>query len=636
MGKKTAAEKKAAKAARIAARKERELAKKVKKGLITEDEAAAASAEASNATAATKTAPGPMTAEELLAHVAITGNLTSLKHSRDIHIGTFSITLFGRDLIADTKLELNYGRRYGLIGQNGSGKSTLLQVLALRAVPIPSHINIWHLHEEAKPSDMTAMQCVMGVVLKEKKRLDDLEQSIMEEFGPEAKELQVIYELLDSLDIATLEPRAGELLFGLGFSQAMMHRATKDMSGGWRMRVALSQALLVQPHLLLLDEPTNHLDLGACIWLEDYLSRYPNILFVTSHSQDFLNTVTTNTVHLNCAGKLIQYTGNYDTFVKTRTEKRTNQFKQYKKEQDDIKRIRHFITTCGTYSNLVRQAQSKQKIIDKMVEKGLTEKPLEDPTYSFRFPDCPRLAPPVVSFKEVSFSYSGKVEDYLYEKLDFGVDQDSRVAVVGPNGVGKSTLLKLLIGELMPTEGSISRHSHLRFSYYNQHSEDQLELDLSPIEFMTKRFPKGVVKAGSKSRVQLDVTGWRQQLGQFGITGDRQTTKMHTMSDGLKTRVVFALLALLNPHILLLDEPTNHLDMECIDSLADAINAFDGGLVLVSHDFRLISQVARDIWVVDNKRITPWKSDIGKYKDHLRKQGEDDMRRAKRRMANKS
>jgi len=494
MGKKTAAEKKAAKAVRAAARAKRELAKQVKKGLITEDEAAAASA--SNATVATKTAPGPMTAEELLAHVAITGKMTSLKHSRDIQVGAFSITLFGRDLIADTKLELNYGRRYGLIGQNGSGKSTLLQVLALRAIEIPAHINIWHLHEEAKPSDMTAMECVMGVVLKEKERLDALEQEIMEESGPESKELQVIYELLDGLDIATLEPRAGELLFGLGFSQAMMHRATKDMSGGWRMRVALSQALLVQPHLLLLDEPTNHLDLGACIWLEDYLSRYPNILFVTSHSQDFLNTVTTNTVHLTCDNKLVQYSGNYDTFVKTRTEKRTNQFKKYKKEQDDIKRIRHFITTCGTYSNLVRQAQSKQKIIDKMVEKGLTKKPSEDPTYSFRFPDCPRLAPPVVSFKEVSFSYSGKVEDYLYEKLDFGVDQDSRVAVVGPNGVGKSTLLKLLIGELMPTEGSISRHSHLRFSYYNQHSEDQLELDLSPIDFMTKKIPEGRRQGG--------------------------------------------------------------------------------------------------------------------------------------------
>jgi len=636
MAKKTAAEKKAAKEARIAARKKRELAKKVKKGLITEEEAEEEQA-ATNATATGKQeGSGPMSADEMLAHVAITGKMTSLPHSRDIQIGQFSITLFGRDLISDTKLELNFGNRYGLIGQNGSGKSTLLQVLALRAVEIPAHINIWHLHEEAKPSENTAMQCVMNVVLDEKKRLEALEQSIIEDVGPEAKELQVIYDLLDGLDIATLEPRAGELLFGLGFTNQMMHRATKDMSGGWRMRVALSQALLVQPHLLLLDEPTNHLDLGACIWLEDYLSRYPNILFVTSHSQDFLNTVTTNTVHLNHEGKLVQYSGNYDTFVKVRTEKRTNQMKKYKKEQDDIKRIRHFITTCGTYSNLVRQAQSKQKIIDKMVERGLTKCPTDDATYSFRFPDCPRLAPPVVSFKEVSFSYSGRKEDYLYKKLDFGVDQDSRVAVVGPNGVGKSTLLKLLIGELMPTEGSISRHSHLRFSYYNQHSEDQLELNLSPIQFMVKRFPKGVVKAGCKTRVQLDMPGWRQQLGQFGVTGDRQTAPMRTMSDGLKTRVVFALLALLNPHILLLDEPTNHLDMECIDSLGEAINKFDGGLILVSHDFRLISQVAKEIWVCDELTITPWKSGIKKYKDHLRKQGEADMRRAKRRMANKS
>jgi len=402
------------------------------------------------------------------------------------------------------------------------------------------------------------------------------------------------------------------------------------------MRVALAQALLVQPHLLLLDEPTNHLDLGACIWLEDYLSRYPNILFVTSHSQDFLNTVTTNTVHLTQDGKLMQYTGNYDTFVKVRTEKRTNQMKQYKKEQDDIKRIRHFIATCGTYSNLVKQAQSKQKIIDKMVERGLTKCPTEDPHYAFRFPDCSRLAPPVVAFKEVSFSYSGKVEDYLYTGLDFGVDNDTRVALVGPNGVGKSTLLKLLIGELTPTEGNISRHSHVRFSYYNQHSEDQLELDLNPLQFMMKRFPKGIVKAGSKARVQLDVKGWRQQLGQFGVTGDRQTAPMNTMSDGLKTRVVFALLALLNPHILLLDEPTNHLDMECIDSLADAINAFDGGMLLVSHDFRLIAQVAKEIWVCDNKTIKPWRTGIKKYKQALKEQGEADMRRAKRRMKSKS
>eukprot|EP00938_MAST-03A_sp_MAST-3A-sp1_P002173 g2173.t1 len=630
MPKKTAAEKKAAKEARKRARRERELKKKLKKGELTEEEYAKATAKKTEtkSTKAKKT-----TMKDVLEHVAVTGKLSSLEHSRDIHIDSFSITLFGRNLIEDTKLELNYGRRYGLVAQNGAGKSTLLQVLAARRVHIPEHINIWHLDEEAKPSEMTAMECVMKITLDEKKRLDKLEQEIMENEGPESKALMNIYELIDGLDIATLEARAGELLYGLGFSLEMMNKATKDMSGGWRMRVSLAQALLVQPHLLLLDEPTNHLDLGACIWLEDYLSRYPNILFVTSHSQDFLNTVTTNTYHLNRQGKLIHYTGNYDSFVKTRKEKRTNQLKMYKREQEQIAHIKKFIASCGTYSNLVKQAQSKQKIIDKMVERGLTEKPIADPTYSFRFPQTGRLAPPIVSFKEVSFSYSGKKEDYLYKDLEFGIDQDSRIALVGPNGVGKSTLLKLLIGQIQPVEGSIGRHSHLRFSYYNQHSEDQLDLSLSPIEFMMKTFPKGIVVAGEKDRKQLDVKGWRPILGKFGITGERQRAPMYTMSDGLRTRVVFALLSLSNPHILLLDEPTNHLDMECIDSLAEAINHFEGGLVLVSHDFRLIKQVAKEIWVCDNKTITPWKGGIKSYKEALRKQGEEDMRKARERMA---
>ena len=631
MPKKSAAEKKSAKEARKKARRERELKKKMAKGELTEEEVA--KIKASETTESKSTKAKKSTMKDVLDHVAVTGKLSSLEHSRDIHIDSFSITLFGRNLIEDTKLELNYGRRYGLIAHNGAGKSTLLQVLASRRVDIPEHINIWHLDEEAKPSEKTAMECVMEITLNEKKRLDKMEQEIMEKEGPESKALMNIYELIDGLDIDTLEARAGELLYGLGFSLEMMHKATKDMSGGWRMRVSLAQALLVQPHLLLLDEPTNHLDLGACIWLEDYLSRYPNILFVTSHSQDFLNTVTTNTYHLNRQGKLIHYTGNYDSFVKTRKEKQTNQSKMYKKEQEQIAHIKKFIASCGTYSNLVKQAQSKQKIIDKMVERGLTEKPIPDPTYSFRFPQTGRLAPPIVSFKEVSFSYSGKEEDYLYRDLEFGIDQDSRIALVGPNGVGKSTLLKLLIGQIQPVEGSIGRHSHLRFSYYNQHSEDQLDLSLNPIEFMMKTFPKGIVVAGEKDRKELDAKGWRPILGKFGVTGERQKAPMYTMSDGLRTRVVFALLSLSNPHILLLDEPTNHLDMECIDSLAEAINHFEGGLVLVSHDFRLIKQVAKEIWVCDNKTITPWKGGIKSYKETLRKQGEEDMKRARERMA---
>ena len=218
----------------------------------------------------------------------------------------------------------------------------------------------------------------------------------------------------------------------------MMYRATKDMSGGWRMRVALAQALLLTPTMLLLDEPTNHLDLGACIWLEDYLSRYKKTLVVVSHSQEFLDSVCTNIMELTYDQKLKVWGGNYSTYVKTKEEVRVNTMKQYKKQEDDIKRLKQFIASCGTYSNLVKQAQSKQKIIDKMVEKGLIKPPPPERVYKFKWPNSGGLPPPVMAFKGVSFAYSGKKEDYLYTDLDFGIDTDSRIALVGPNGAGKS------------------------------------------------------------------------------------------------------------------------------------------------------------------------------------------------------
>jgi len=264
-----------------------------------------------------------------------------------------------------------------------------------------------------------------------------------------------------------------------------------------------------------------------------------------------------------------------------------------KKEQDDIKHLQEFIRSCGTFANLRKQADSKQKIIDKMVEAGLTEKPVPDPQYRFRFPDSEKLPPPVLAFEDVAFSYSGKKEDYLYKKLNFGVDLDSRVALVGPNGAGKSTLLKLMKETIQPCEGQVKRHGHLRIGEYTQHSEDQLDLEKSPLDFLNELYPQGIMTTSGLKKMEMD--DWRGYLGRFGVTQDRQLRPMKQMSNGFRTRVVFVLIALKNPHILLLDEPTNH------------------------HDFRLIGQVAKDIWVCDQKTVRPWPdNNIKKYKEHLK------------------
>lgn len=537
-----------------------------------------------------------------------TGVLSSLKQSRDVKITSVSLVFHGRVLITDTTLELTYGRRYGLLGENGCGKSTLLKAIDKREFPIPDHVDIYLLNEGAPPSDLGALEWVVREAENEMERLDKEAERILEEDGPESPLLMDLYERMETMDPSTFATRASLILTGLGFNKTTIQKKTKDMSGGWRMRVALAKALFVKPSLLLLDDPTAHLDLEACVWLEEYLKKWDRTLVLVSHSMDFLNGVCSNMIDMR-QKKLIYYGGNYDSYSKTRSEQEVNQQKAYQKQQDEIVHIKKFIASAGTYANLVRQAKSRQKILDKMEADGFIQPVENDRVFTFRFADVEKLPPPVLSFDDVTFSYSGNTKDDLYRHLDLGVDMDSRTALVGPNGVGKSTLLRLMTGKLSPTGGQVSRHTHLKMGVYSQHSSEQLDLTKSALDFVRDKY-------ADKSQ---DYQYWRQQLGKYGLSGESQTALMGTLSEGQKSRIVFALLAIDGPNMLLLDEPTNGLDIPTIDSLADAINAFTGGVVVVSHDFRLLDKIAKDILVCENKTIHRWDGSIGEYKNHLRK-----------------
>lgn len=538
---------------------------------------------------------------------ACTGVLASHPHGRDTHISQLSITFYGHELLVDADLELNGGRRYGLIGPNGSGKSTLLSAIAHRDVPIPKHVDIFHLTREIAATDKTAVEAVLDCDEELKRLEEEAEELALCDDVESHDRLTEIYERLDELSSDLAETKVAKILHGLGFTPEMQKKKCRDFSGGWRMRVALARAIYLSPSLLLLDEPTNHLDLDACVWLEEELKKYKRTLVIISHSQDFMNGVCTNIINLH-KKKLTVYGGNYDTYISTRAELETNQSKKYQQEQDQIAHMKDYIARFGHGSaKLARQAQSKEKVLKKMVDGGLTERVESDRCLSFAFPDCGKIPPPVIMVQNVSFKYKDDTQP-IYKCLDFGIDLDSRIALVGPNGAGKSTLLKLISGHLLPTDGQVRRNAHLKIGRYHQHLAEELDLNMTALDYMMQQFPD------IKEKEEM-----RKIIGRYGLSGRQQICPLKNLSDGQRCRVIFAWLACQVPHLLLLDEPTNHLDIETIDALAEALNAFEGGLILVSHDFRLINQVAQEIWVCEKQKITKWTGDILSYKSHLKK-----------------
>ncbi|KAI0321921.1 P-loop containing nucleoside triphosphate hydrolase protein [Amylostereum chailletii] len=551
--------------------------------------------------------------EEMFMKINPLESLSGSKNkSKDIHLPSIDVSFASNRILSGASLTLAHGRRYGLIGRNGIGKSTLLRHIAMRDVPIPPHISILFVEQEIVGDDTTALDSVLKAdvwrdhLLKEEAslnaKLTELEGQVQDARLEEARDeisgrLTEVHTSLADMDAESGPARAAALLAGLGFQEQDQSRPTSSFSGGWRMRLALARALFVKPALLLLDEPSNHIDLNALAWLEDYLQTWPGTLLVVSHDRAFLDAVATDIIHQH-SGRLDYYKGNFTQFYSTKSERERNLRREYDAQMEYRKHLQAFIDRWRYNANRAAQAQSKIKILEKLPE--LTPPETED-TETFRFPETEKISPPLLQLSEVTFGYD--MSKIILSKINIDVGLDSRIAIVGTNGAGKSTLIKLLTGDLNPISGQVNRNGRLRVGYFAQHHVDTLIPTMNPVQFLAHRFP-------GKTEQE-----YRSHLGNFQITGMTGLQSIGTLSGGQKSRVAFAVLSLQQPHILLLDEPTNHLDLEGLDALMAALSAWNGGVIIISHDERFITTVAQELWVCGDGAVSKFYGDVQAYKN---------------------
>eukprot|EP00227_Mantoniella_beaufortii_P016441 CAMPEP_0197576678 /NCGR_PEP_ID=MMETSP1326-20131121/1606_1 /TAXON_ID=1155430 /ORGANISM="Genus nov. species nov., Strain RCC2288" /LENGTH=816 /DNA_ID=CAMNT_0043139633 /DNA_START=40 /DNA_END=2487 /DNA_ORIENTATION=+ len=453
-------------------------------------------------------------------------------------------------------------------------------------------------------------------------------------------EITKVYERLNEKGDATAEARASKILHGLGFTvprkdgnsgpeRFSMHNSTHSFSGGWRMRISLARALFIEPTCLLLDEPTNHLDLRAVIWLEEYLMRWKKTLLVVSHDRDFLNSVSTDIIHLHDQ-KLSQYRGSFESFEEMYEQRRREANKNFDKYEKQLKMAK--AATKGQAK--AKQADIKDKFKKDVENKGMKKgnkgmmqdddedgrggegdapRKWNDYQVEFHFPTPSELAPPLIGLTDCHFKYPN-LEGFALENLNLGIDMGTRVGIIGPNGAGKSTLMNLLAGDLEPTQGDSRRSHKLRIGRYSQHFVDVLAMDENPVQYLLRKYLK--VDGGSYKPEEI-----RAKLGKFGLPGHNHLTPIVKLSGGQKARVVFTAISLSNAHILLMDEPTNHLDMQSIDALAEALDEFEGGVVLITHDAHICGKVldaeTSEIWVVDEGAVTRFDGDFAEYRRQL-------------------
>src|SRR5665213_958665 len=514
-------------------------------------------------------------------------------------IDNITVRIAGREILSGATASLPAGRRIGLVGRNGAGKSTLFKVILGQLhqddgeVSWPSAWRVGAVAQEAPGTQVSLIDTVLEADPERTRLLAEAEHE------SDAHRLGDIYHRLDAINAYTAPSRAAEILAGLGFSAVDQLRHCREFSGGWRMRVALAAILFSAPDLLLLDEPTNYLDLEGVLWLENFLQRYRGTVLIVSHDRDLLNTAAEFILHLE-RGKLTLYTGNYDTFVETRAAKRALDVAFARKQQAARAHMQAFVDRFRAKASKATQAQSRLKMLAKM---AVVEVPPDEYVAPIRIPTPIGASPPLITMDRASVGY--EEDKPILSGLSLRFDPDDRIALLGKNGNGKSTLAKLLAGKLETMGGELVRARKLTVGYFAQHQQEELDLSLTPVETLSGLRPK------------LTLEEVRGQLGGFGFSADKALTKVGQLSGGERARLMLALATLDKPNLLILDEPTNHLDIDARNELLTALNDFDGAVVLVSHDRRLIEATADTLLLVSDGKVVPFDGDLDDYRRFL-------------------
>ncbi|WP_375289016.1 ABC-F family ATP-binding cassette domain-containing protein [Qipengyuania sp.] len=515
-----------------------------------------------------------------------------------ITIDNLTVRLGGRAIMQDASAAIPTGARIGLIGCNGAGKSTLMKTLIGHiepdegAIEMPRRARLGYIAQEAPSGSITPFEAVLAGDTERAQLLEEAENC------PDMERLGDIHERLLAIDAYAAPSRAAIILTGLGFDEEMQARPLDSFSGGWKMRVALGTLLLSNPDILLLDEPSNHLDLEATLWLESFLKTYQGTLIVISHERDLLNNVVTAILHLQ-DGKLSLYPGGYDAFEKQRAE-RAAQLAAMKAAQDAQRaRLEDYVARNSARASTAKQAQSRAKMLAKM--QPITAV-MEDPSLSFDFPSPDEMRPPLITLDLAAVGY-GDVP--ILQRLNLRIDPDDRIALLGRNGNGKTTMARLLAAQLAPMDGAMQASGRMRVGYFTQYQVEELEADGTPLDHMTR-----AMEGASPGAV-------RAQLGRFGFSGHRATARIGTLSGGERARLALALITRDAPHLLILDEPTNHLDVDAREALVQALNAFEGAVILISHDRHVVELTADRLVLVDGGTAKEYPGSIEDYIDFI-------------------